>query len=180
MQHRDLRRLADYWLIKRTGRIMPTRGDIDPTDIPWALSRLYLVDYDLASGRFRYRVAGSEVEAMYTDFTGRHSVRGMHLDELLVPSEAAMVIKRWKPLPERGAIVHMRGLIYSLSNRAAIGERLLLPLSEIDNGPVTGLIGLTVRTGAVGALAEADRRIKITYIEARHLPVTADSLQSKA
>ena len=59
VQHRDLRRLADYWLIKRTGRIMPTRGDIDPTDIPWALSRLYLVDYDLASSRFRYRKSKS-------------------------------------------------------------------------------------------------------------------------
>jgi hypothetical protein len=159
---------------------MPTRADIDPTDIPWALSRLYLVDYDPASGRFRYRVAGSEVEAMYTDFTGRHSVRGMHLDELLVPSEAAMVINRWKPLPVRGAIIHMQGLIYSLSNRAAVGERLLLPLAETDNGTVTGLIGLTVRTGAIGAIDKADRRIRITYIEARHLHTTAEGPQPKA
>src|SRR3546814_10040255 len=46
-----LRRLADYWLSRRAGQVMPRRADIDPVDIPWALSQLFLVDCISDAGR---------------------------------------------------------------------------------------------------------------------------------
>src|SRR3546814_12117958 len=36
----ELLRLLDYWRAKRRGRPMPSRKDIDPTEIPWALGRV--------------------------------------------------------------------------------------------------------------------------------------------
>src|SRR3546814_4754311 len=39
-----LRRLGDYWLSLRAGRPMPSRRDIDPAAMPWALPYVYLVD----------------------------------------------------------------------------------------------------------------------------------------
>jgi hypothetical protein len=51
----------EYWFRKRAGRIMPRRSDIDPpTDIPKLLPHIMLVDV-LASGRYRYRLIGTEV-----------------------------------------------------------------------------------------------------------------------
>lgn len=172
LRHRDLRRLADYWLSKRRGQAMPAPSGIDPAEIPWALPRLYLLDYDRGSGRFRYRLAGDEIEQQYAGLTGGSSIRGMHLDELLQPSSAPLVIDRWRPLAERGAIVHMRGLIYSSVDSTAPGERLLLPLAE-DGGPVCALVGMTVHTGAPVSPSRANRRIDITYVDARALAKVA-------
>src|SRR3546814_14193961 len=38
-----LRRLGDYWLSLRAGRPMPSRRDIDPAAMPWALPYVHLV-----------------------------------------------------------------------------------------------------------------------------------------
>src|SRR3546814_15597530 len=50
----ELLRLLDYWRAQRRGRPMPSRKDIDPTEIPWALGRVFLVDYSPQEG-VRYR-----------------------------------------------------------------------------------------------------------------------------
>src|SRR3546814_1952574 len=60
LRNPDLLRLLGYWRSKRSGRAMPSRRDVDPTEIPWALSRIFLVDYSAQDG-FRYRLAGSEI-----------------------------------------------------------------------------------------------------------------------
>lgn len=60
----DLRRLAEYWRSLRRGRPMPAKGDIDPLDIGWALSRIYLMDYRPGEG-FTYRLAGNEVSSVF-------------------------------------------------------------------------------------------------------------------
>lgn len=172
VRHGDLLRLADYWMDRRRGRVMPTRADIDPTDIPWALSRFYLVDYDRRTDRYRYRIAGTEIEEMYRPFTGRHSIRGMHLDELMSPEDAAVVTERWRPLPERAALIHMRGLIYAIADRLMLGERLLLPLSDGSASIVSGLIGITVWTDTTTPAPTNERRLDVTYIAAHALPAT--------
>ena len=68
----DLRRLFDYWRVQRQGRPMPTRGDIDPLDIGWALSRIFLVDYIPAEGLV-YRLAGADIASVF----GRGNLKGL-------------------------------------------------------------------------------------------------------
>lgn len=139
----DPRRLAEYWLAKREGRALPRREDIDPVDIPWALSRFYLVDYDRERDTYRYRVAGARIEDFFEKPFRRRSMRGATIDELLPPEWAQLARTRWRPLVEEAAIVYMRGLIYPAAERLAIGVRLLLPLSDAGDNAVTGLMGIT-------------------------------------
>lgn len=145
-----LARLAQYWLSRRNGAVMPLRSSIDPLDMPWALSRLFLVDcvpvqqpaVDGGRWRYRYRLAGEEIEAMYRS-PARASIRGQWLEDVIPADGVAAVMARWRPVPERGEILYMHGLIYRLSNRGARGGRLMLPLCDDAGGPVTSLLGAT-------------------------------------
>jgi hypothetical protein len=76
-----------YWLAKAAGRAMPTRGDIEPTEIPKLLPDVMLVER-LDNGRYRYRLIG-------TENTRAHGVNatGRFLDEVLPgPDYAAHVL----------------------------------------------------------------------------------------
>jgi hypothetical protein len=65
-----------YWCGKAAGRAMPSRGDIDPTEIPKLLPDVMLVELD--NGRYRYRLIGTENAAAHgINATGRF------LDEVL-------------------------------------------------------------------------------------------------
>ncbi len=139
----DLRRIASYWLSKRDHRRMPERGDIDPTEIAWALSRLFIADYERDADVYRYRLAGNEIEAVFRKYLGNSSMRGATFQDILPPENAALVAKRWRPLDQRGDIVYMRGLVYLAAESAAVGARLLLPLGTDGNGLPTGVVGYT-------------------------------------
>lgn len=66
-----------YWRRKRAGRSMPSRADIDATEIPKLLPDLMLVDV-LGDGRYRYRLIGAEnARAQGVNATGRY------LDEVI-------------------------------------------------------------------------------------------------
>jgi hypothetical protein len=144
IQEPEVLRLAEYWRSKRAGRPMPSRRDIDPLEIPWALSRIFLVDYEAGTGDYRYRVAGEDIEEVFRRFTGSISLRGVTLRQALPPASVDAVHRRWSPLPTKGHIVYMRGLVYLAAERVPVGARILLPLSERGDGTVTGLIGITV------------------------------------
>jgi hypothetical protein len=49
--------LCRYWLVKRGGRAMPSRSDLDPGEIPALLPHLMIVDK--VDGRFRWRLVGT-------------------------------------------------------------------------------------------------------------------------
>lgn len=76
-----------YWRKKAAGRAMPSRADIDPTEIPRLLPDVMLVER-LAGGRYRYRLIGTEnARAHGVNATGRF------LDEVLPgPDYAAHVL----------------------------------------------------------------------------------------
>jgi len=135
----DLRRLFDYWRGKRSGRPMPAKDDIDPIEIPWALTRIFLMDYDPAAG-FRYRLAGSDI----SDVFGRGNLKGLTFADILPPEGAQVVTGRWLPIVERRAAISMKGLVYLAADRTPLGERILLPLADSAEGPVTGVLGMTV------------------------------------
>src|SRR3546814_17291071 len=83
LRNPDLLRLLGYWRSKRSGRAMPSRRDVDPTEIPWALSRIFLVDSSAQDG-FRYRLAGSEIASAF----GRANMTGLLFSGFLPPARA--------------------------------------------------------------------------------------------
>jgi len=142
---------------------MPSRGDFDPIDIPWALPNFFLVAYDPAGDRFRYRVAGCEIEEVFRRFTGRNSMRQVELSDMLPPDSAALVHQRWMPLVERGDIIYMTGQIYLAADRIPLGERIMLPLSD-DGRQVDGFIGYTQCEWLAKSAVESSPALDIHYI----------------
>lgn len=135
----DLRSLFHYWCGLRRGRLMPARSDIDPLDIVWALSRVFLLDYDLSRG-LRYRLAGGEIAGMF----GRGNLKGLHPRDILPPDRAATVENIFMRVIEDRCVMYMRGLIYLRADRLPLGERLFLPLADGGADTVTGVLGMTV------------------------------------
>jgi hypothetical protein len=169
----SLRRLADYWLSRRNGRPMPARADIDALDIPWVLPQLFLLDCLSDAGRgadggrwrYRYRLAGDDIEKVFREVSGRHSLRGAWLDDIMAPEHLPAVMARWRPVPEDGCIAYMQGLIYRTENSAATGGRILLPLADLAGGPVTALIGATECAWETAAPIHGETAsLTVTYI----------------
>ena len=76
------RRMFEYWSGKKGGRPMPSRTDIDPTDIRDVLSNVILVRLEHNPFRVLYRLVGTRsVENAGMDFSGKY------LDELDFVSE---------------------------------------------------------------------------------------------
>ena len=66
-----IRRAYAYWLSKCDQRPMPSRADLDPTEIPDLLPHVTLVDVVPDARRFIYRLVGTaEVDARGRDPTG--------------------------------------------------------------------------------------------------------------
>jgi hypothetical protein len=66
IRHPAMGRLLEYWLGKRGTRFAPSRTEIDPLDIPYALGDLLMLDVEPPSGGadgtlFRYRLTGSRI-----------------------------------------------------------------------------------------------------------------------
>lgn len=161
----DLLRLLDYWRAKRRGRPLPSRADIDPTEIAWALSRILLVDYCPEDG-FRYRLAGEEIAAAF----GRRSMKGLAFGDFLPPERARYVEQRWQPLVHDRCVVVMSGMVYLAAERAPIGQRLLLPLADVAEGPVTAVLGMTVCEWVAGSVAREVQRAEVEYIPVADIP----------
>lgn len=158
-------RLLDYWRSKRNGRDMPSRADIDPLEIPWALSRLYLTSYSPDDG-FRYRLAGAEVSSVF----GRSNLKGLKMGDILSPDRARFVENRWMPLVRDRALIVMKGMIYLAAERTPIGERLVLPLADETDGPVTGTLGMTVCEWLVGDVPQEVKDSQVEYVPVSEIP----------
>jgi hypothetical protein len=139
VKHKVLRRLIAYWLDKRLQRIMPSRGDIDPVDIPWALEWIWLCDYQPTDRRFRFRLAGERVN----DFWGS-SIAGRYLDEIVPKARVGDAGRFYGVASDGPAIVHDVGRLFLQGKVFATGERIILPLSDDGRG-VTGLLGASCR-----------------------------------
>ncbi len=136
-----LRRLLAYWLDKRCSRLMPPRTDIDPIDIPGALSRIWLCDYLPESGRFRYRLAGQQINTHWG-----YNISGKYLDEIMPTEHLEPAMTKLRNVAEGPAIVHDIGQVYLDEELFAKHERIILPLSD-DGQTVSSILGATHRAG---------------------------------
>jgi len=134
-----LRLLVAYWFDTCSGRPMPARRDINPIEIPSALAQIWLCDYLPDSGRFRYRLAGEEIN----DFWG-FNLSGKYLDEIVPAERLASVTKKYRMALELPAIVYDRACLSLTEEISRNGERIILPLSD-DGRTMNALLGATYR-----------------------------------
>jgi hypothetical protein len=135
MQYRDnaiLAAFVDYWNLKRGGREMPGRQDIDPAEIPQLLPHVTLIDVIDGGARFRYRLVGT---AVVDGFNRNHT--GRYVDELEIPQfgRDAFLLQYRSVLRKRRPI-YLRNIYVMAGGSQAVTPRVLAPLSrdgkEID------------------------------------------------
>lgn len=131
----DLRGLYMYWLSKKTSRFPPPRAVVDPTELVRYLPSLFLIEVDHQQERFRYRLAGQQVEEMV-----QAKLHGLWLDEAL-RSPLREFFDEGFCIAAFGKKVHYRRNTLHLAGRPYIRySRLLLPLSE-DGETMDHLLG---------------------------------------
>jgi hypothetical protein len=134
--HLDLYR---YWDAKRGSRRMPTRRDIDPTEIPRLLPHIALVDTQ--HGSYRWRLMGSHIADDFgCDLTGQP------FGENVVPAGfvSAMTATFDRVLDDGGPVFE-ESVYTTASERTHAVSRLLLPLAASGGTPMILLARITRR-----------------------------------
>lgn len=133
-----LRRLVGYWIARAAGRRMPLFEDIDPVDLPWALSRLFVVRAIDGGADFEYRLAGEEIYA-------RHGGRivGKRVGELFRPAGATAILARWRRVVTEPAACYTYAQHPTNDGQRLPGYRVVLPVGPAY-GPADHMVGMTV------------------------------------
>ncbi|HVH80239.1 MAG TPA: PAS domain-containing protein [Stellaceae bacterium] len=134
--HPRLRQLYQYWLEKRGGRSMPSRADIDPLDLRFAMGNIILSDVIQGEPlRFRIRVHGTNLSAR-----GDLDLSGKILDEAPANEFRALTQRSFTQVATTKQPFHAhRNRI--LDDRARCYETLILPLSSDDERADMILLG---------------------------------------
>ena len=86
LPHPQLVRLYDYWDQKRAGRRWPTRGDVDPLEMRFALGNIDLVEITYDPMAFFFRISGSNI-----DRDEGFNMQGKTLDDYPLPQHREAV-----------------------------------------------------------------------------------------
>jgi len=126
-----LARLYDYWKAKRGARPAPARADLDPVEMPRMLPHLMLIDVLDGGARFRYRLAGTEIESRFGC-----SMAGRYIDELMRGRYSDYLHVLYRELLSSRRPLYSESAYGSDENAPMQTRRLMLPLStdgtEID------------------------------------------------
>lgn len=123
---REMNEIHAYWLAKRGQRRMPSRQDIDPTEIPRLLRSVMLIDVCHDPLRFRYRLIGTKV----VDATGENRT-GKCFDSVEFFAANPVVREQYAATVVSGEPVHSLEPFRRLDTGFEYEvERLLLPLSS--------------------------------------------------
>lgn len=132
-----LRRVLAYWLDIRGSEKMPRRSKLDPIDMPWALSKIWLVKRESDNDRFCYILAGEDVQETY-----QMSLKGKCLEDIFSEEVTDLLNNKFGRVCDDPAIAHDAGPIYTRTDRSGYGERLHFPLSD-DQGNPAFVLGCT-------------------------------------
>jgi hypothetical protein len=133
MKHASSRAVFDYWTKQRGTRPAPERGDIDPTEIRYALSDTFMLAADFVD-QLRFRLAGTRVCALF----GRE-IKGEAFDALWSETSRTAI-------DELMAIVthETTGAVAGVTARTEDGaetdlEMLMLPLAHAGHARIRAL-----------------------------------------
>lgn len=119
-----LAELYAYWTAKRRGRFAPARADIDPIEIPRLLPHLMLVDVLDGGARFRYRLAGTEIESRFGC-----SMVGRHVDEMMRGRYSDYIHGLYRDLLATRRALYSESAYGGGDGSPLYTRRLMLPLS---------------------------------------------------
>jgi hypothetical protein len=120
----QLVRLYDYWDLKRAGRRWPTRDDIDPTEMRFALGNIDLIEIAYDPLVFRFRLSGSNI-----DRDEGFNMQGKTLDDYPLPQHREAIRRTYLRVLEGGEPDYEE-LERIDEGRALHFGRLILPLSD--------------------------------------------------
>lgn len=129
--------LVRYWAEKRGDAWMPAYGDIDPIDIPWALSRIYIIEAR-PDGDFVYRLAGEAIAERYD-----RSLKGVRISDLFSNRSADFIQDRWRRVASGPSAYYSYTQHTSIRGPTVAARRVLLPLGA-DGHSADHLMGFTV------------------------------------
>ena len=139
-----LRSLYQYWreLAQAAGGL-PSIQAFDPLHLPKVLQHIWIVEVEGATQRFRVRLAGENINAIY----GRN-IGGQYFRDVYDPSDLDTIVARYGRCLSQPAIFRATGSVYAAAGRLTAGERFALPM--LGRGGVTDtLLGATVYGGKV-------------------------------
>jgi hypothetical protein len=114
-----------YWDRKRGSRPMPSRADIEPLELREHLGWILITEVVGETGRFRYRLVGSEIaKRIGRDSTNRH------LDELYLASDYAKIVSSFQQVVASRRPMRMVGELWLSERKSLSFEVLDLPLSQ--------------------------------------------------
>jgi hypothetical protein len=112
-----------YWDMKRAGRRMPLRRDIEPGEIPRLLPHVQLVERVEGQG-FRYRLTGSAIAQGYGfDATGKFT------QEILTPTRHRVASRHYSIVFDSARPLFARNRYVKGSFMLVMISRIILPLS---------------------------------------------------
>ena len=117
-----------YWNQKRGARSMPSKQDIDPTEIPpKILPYLQMLDVIDGGARFRYRLVGTaSAEAYGMDYTGKIA------DEIFPDDRLRLVHALYRTVVDTRLPLFSRNRYHTAKNIDLFIHRIYLPLSNDD------------------------------------------------
>ncbi len=127
----------DYWMSKRAGRRMPSRGDITPAEIVELLPYIILIDVTRDPLDFRYRLIGTVIDThMNQPLTGRwiSSIPHQRAPSRIWTACERVLVERTAHSSDIPYIGPMKDFVVS--------EDILMPLS--DDGETVDMIFVVV------------------------------------
>jgi len=143
------RQMYAYWQQKCGSRRMPSRADIDPTEIPRLLPNLLISEHVTEGGieRWRYRLAGTAVAAAF----GRNPT-GHYIDELTKGAYREFIERIHRVVREEQRALFCASEYTGARDLRMSAKRLLLPLTT-DGREVDQIITLLVFRLGTGPFA---------------------------
>ena len=149
----DLRRFVGYWIAKAAGRPMPAFADIDAVEIPWALSKVYVVRVVDGGADFVSGLAGEAINLRYLG-----SLAGRRVCDLMTPEAAGAGVERWRRVVDidlNGTFYCCRAVVPVMLRRdwgrivniASIAGKEGNPNAAPYSAAKAGVIGLTKSLG---------------------------------
>ena len=153
-----------YWEGLRDGRLMPTRGEIDPRGLENALEFAMMMEL-VAPGIARIRVAGMHL----SDLLGME-VRGMPLTAFIEPASRAKLTETLDRVVNRPQVADIKLSSSGGVGRPSMAARLYLaPLSSYGHGNPRILACLQSK----GSIGRVPRRFAIDDVHTRRIVAAA-------
>ena len=137
-------RLLEWWDKTRAARPMPTRAELDPSELKAILPHLLLVDVIEAPGEaggggarsYRYRLSGTEVDSRFG-----LKLTGLTLEELPIGPEARDAIRQQyeTAIAERRPIFCRHNMAVN-DERYVEYDRVVMPLADATGENMVSLV----------------------------------------